>query len=177
MNTTRRSAAESPFVTFNKPAARDGQKVWKLVKDSGVLDVNSAYSYIMLCDYFADTCLVARADNGELAGFVTAYIPTKRKDTLFVWQIAVSRSYRGYGLGLNMLLEVLEREACREVRYLEATISPSNQASRALFRRLSDQLATKIRVSEGYTAELFPTEGSHEDEELFRIGPFNVTAQ
>lgn len=175
MRTALDADSESRVIVCEKPAASDGAEVWGLIKDTGVLDLNSAYSYIMLCDNFAETCVVARDVNQSnmqnVVGFVSAYIPPDRPDTLFVWQIAVQSSVRGYGLGTKMLMELLSREYCRNIRYIEATISPSNVPSRRLFTRLAERLSTEIRSSDGYPRDWFP-EGDHEEELLYRIGPF-----
>lgn len=175
MRTALDADSAQSMIVCEKPTASDGADVWGLIKDTGVLDLNSAYSYIMLCDYFAETVVVARNVNEtskqSVVGFVSAYIPSDRPDTLFVWQIAVQTSYRGYGLGTKMLMELLSREYSRDIRYIEATISPSNEASRRLFTRIADRLNTDIHSSAGYPREWFPG-GDHEEELLYRIGPF-----
>ncbi len=81
-------------VLIRMPSAEDGTKVWELVKHTGVLDVNSAYSYIMLCDLFKEACAVAEQST-EIVGFVSSLQLTKRKNSLFIWQIAVTKSQRG----------------------------------------------------------------------------------
>src|SRR5690606_4108344 len=94
-------------------------------------------------------------------------------DTLFVWQVAVDASMRGQGLALRMLLALTTRVAKQGVRHLETTISPSNGASQALFKkafaRLGADYSTRTLFSR---AEHFA--GLHEDEVLYRAGPFSV---
>ncbi len=156
-------------LVYRKPTAEDGGKVWQLVKDTKVLDLNSAYSYIMFCDYFADTCVVAESD-GEIVGFVSAFCPPENAATLFVWQVAVDSSQRGKGVATELLSSLMKREECKQVRTVELTISPSNKASQALFARLARELNAEINVHSGYAASLFPG-GGHEDEDIYRIGP------
>ncbi|MBU8908879.1 diaminobutyrate acetyltransferase [Desertibacillus haloalkaliphilus] len=157
-------------LTFEKPSLEDGSAMWELVNNS-TLDQNSAYKYIMMCEFFAETCVVAK-ENGKLVGFVTAFIPPERPDVVFVWQIGVDASQRGKGLASKILNELVAREACKDVRYLEATVTPSNVASQSLFRRLARDHNTECEVKECFAEELFPGEG-HEAEDTFRIGPFN----
>ncbi|WP_260981947.1 diaminobutyrate acetyltransferase [Paenibacillus sp. 32O-W] len=160
-------------VRFRKPQAEDGARIWELVRQSRVLDVNSVYCYIMLCRYFAETCVIAEKE-GELTGFVTSCPVPGSRDTLFVWQIGVAESERGQGVGRRLLEELLKRESCRDIRYLETTISPSNGPSRALFARLTDSLETKMVEAGGFPAQMFPGE-EHEEEKLYRIGPIATT--
>lgn len=156
---------------FRHPEVEDGTAIWELVKETGVLDINSAYSYIMLGEYFSDTCLIAE-HKGNMVGFVSGFIPQQQEDTLFVWQVAVAGSERGRGLARTLLLKVLELPACVNVHYLECTVTPSNKPSTRLFRAIARELGTELNIREGFEGELFPEDG-HEGERLFRIGPFN----
>ena len=72
-----------------------------------------------------------------------------------------------------MLLELLEREACRNVRYLEATVRPSDTASRAMLQALARQLNTTCEEGALFAPSLFGDE-DHEEERLLRVGPFTV---
>lgn len=151
--------------------------MWQFVADHGGLELNTAYAYLVMGDDFADTCVVAvergsepSEDGDTLAGFVLGYRPPTRPDTLFVWQVGVAPSHRGQGLARRMILDLLERNA-PEVRYLESTVTPSNTASRRLFRSIAEHRGTTCDVSAYLTEDHFP-EAGHEAEEKFRIGPF-----
>lgn len=151
--------------------------MWQFISDHGGLELNTAYAYLVLADDFTDTCVVAEdvqrgsePGDGPLAGFVLGYRPPTHPDTLFVWQVGVAPSHRGQGLARRMILDLLERNA-PEVRYLESTVTPSNTASRRLFRSIAEKRGTTCDVSAYLTEELFP-EAGHEAEEKFRIGPF-----
>lgn len=141
----------------------------QLVQEGGVLDENSLYCYLLLCRDFAETCLLAfRGDS--LVAFVTAYRPPRRPECLFAWQIGVAASARRRGLAGRLLENLLEQPGCAGVRFIEATITPSNAASRKLFASLAMTLNAPCHVLPGFAGELFGT-SEHEEEELFRIGP------
>lgn len=163
---------QSGQVRITEATEEDGADIWSLVKDSGVLDVNSPYSYLMMGKFFSETCLVAK-DGDQLVGFVTAFRPPTAKDVIFVWQIGVDLSQRGKGVGKKLLHELLQREAGKGVRFLESTITPSNKPSQALFRGLARDLNTKCQVTEFFSEDLFPGE-EHEPELKFRIGPVEL---
>jgi len=155
---------------FRQPCEKDGADIWRLVKDTGVLDLNSAYSYLMLCKFFPDTCVVAEYD-GKIAGFVSAFRPPGCHEVIFVWQVAVAKAQRGKGLGIALLKELLKREACADVHFLEVTVTPSNIPSQSLFRKLARETDAHCEVSEFFPVCLFPG-GAHEAELMYRIGPF-----
>lgn len=156
--------------SIRKPKVEDGPRIWDLVKDTAVLDLNSAYCYLIVCRDFSDTCAVTE-DEEKLIGFVSAYIPPTRPDVLFIWQIAVSTPHRGRGIGYSLLLDLLQRDVCKDISFIETTISPINQSSRALFTALSRCLKTDWIETEGFPESFFP-DGSHPPERLIRIGPF-----
>ena len=162
-------------VTARAPDARDGAAVWELVRRAGTLDLNSAYCYLLLCDRFGDTCAVAERE-GKLVGFASAFFAQDRPDTLFVWQIAVDAGLRGQGVGAALLHAIAARPANRSrMRGIEATVSPSNEASNRLFRRFAASCGAALTYGDGgYGAKLFPSgtaQTAHEDEPLLRIGP------
>ncbi|TSB45202.1 diaminobutyrate acetyltransferase [Alkalicoccobacillus porphyridii] len=157
-------------VTFEKPTKEDSSAMWNLVNES-TLDQNSPYKYMMMADFFTETCIVAKQDE-ELVGFVTAFIQPERPDTLFIWQVGVDASQRGKGLASKMISELIKWNAT-EVHYLEATVTPSNEASRALFKKLGNKLNAECEITDHFSASLFP-DSSHEKEQLFRIGPFKL---
>jgi L-2,4-diaminobutyric acid acetyltransferase len=166
--TTTRALGGSS-VALGAPTLADAPAVCELVANSQVLDANSLYCYLLLCRDFSDTCVVARVGSA-LAGFVTSYRPPARADTVFIWQIGVAEGFRRQGIAKRLLRALLSRPSCRSVRYLEATVTPSNAASQRLFQKLADDLEVPIRVEREFTAEMFGG-GNHEEELRIRIGP------
>ncbi|MDA1010546.1 MAG: GNAT family N-acetyltransferase [Chloroflexi bacterium] len=100
----------------------DGGAMWRLARESGVLEENAEYTYHMFTHYFGEASVVAERD-GEAVGFIAGFRPPDHPDTAFVWQIAVDQSARGQGLARMMIHGLLQRLA-PDVRYLEATVSP-----------------------------------------------------
>jgi L-2,4-diaminobutyric acid acetyltransferase len=147
-----------------------------LVHELGVLDVNSAYAYMLIGEHHAGTSVVAEIDS-KLVGFITAYILPEDPETVFVWQVGVAKAGRGQGLATRMLLAILQREACADVHYLDTTIGPNNASSQALFRGLARRLDCAVAESELFPSALFADfeaqDGPHDPEILFRIGPFD----
>jgi L-2,4-diaminobutyric acid acetyltransferase len=95
------------------------------------------YCNLVQCDHFRDTCIVAEMD-GEIVGWVSGYRLPDDPETLFVWQVAVSQTARGTGLGTLMLRGLLSRESCKGVTRVQTTITRDNAASWALFRKFTE---------------------------------------
>ena len=149
------------------PMLADGPKVAKLITECPPLDPNSTYCYVMICEHFSDTSVVAEVD-GKIVGAITGYIIPSRQDTLFVWQVAVGKNYRGLGLGGRMLQNLWEQVSTRGVTQMHTTVSPSNGPSLALFQKFSEANAGKLHKTKFIRSEVFG-EMAHEDEDLLSI--------
>ncbi len=160
-------------ITYRPPTVDDGEAIWRLVRASGALAENSPYSYLMFCRSFAETCMVADAGD-RLAGMVIAYIPPPTPDVLFVWQVGVDPAFRGQGLAFAMLDRLLDRPACQWVRRVEATVTPSNAASFALFDKLAEHLDAPVTRTVAFPEAAFPEGEAQEAEMLVRIGPIGA---
>ena len=158
-------------VLLREPGPDEGQALHELIRRSPPLDLNSSYCYFLLARHFRETCVVAERD-GSLAGCVTAYRRPDAPGTLFVWQVAVRGDQRGRGLAGRMLDTLLDRPACREVRFLETTVGPTNHASRRCFERLAETRHCAVRQLPFLDPNHFGPEAQHEAEVLLRIGPF-----
>lgn len=174
MNTnpgTSQAEAVASDIIYRQPGKEDGKLIWQLVKDTGVLDMNSVYCYLLQCVHHPQTCVVAELD-GNVIGFVTAYLMPGDETTLFVWQVGTAAAARGRGVAKTMLQTLLQRPACRKVKHIHTTISPSNAASLALFDSLAKQLQANLNKRQYFSETLFPDSG-HEQEDLIMIGPLH----
>lgn len=157
---------------LSAPSLDDGRHLWRLAADAG-LDVNSPYAYVLWCRDFARTSVVARDRNGALAGFVTGYVRPDSPETYFLWQVAVGEAFRGRRLARRMLDCIGDRITDRGLTHLEATVTPDNTASRALFASFARDRGAGLEWSPLFRGEHFPQDGAneHDAEDLVRIGP------
>lgn len=164
--------AQNSDIILRRPQINDGAAVHALIKACPPLDLNSTYAYLLLCHHFAETCVVAQK-GGQLVGFISGYIPPTQPNTFFVWQVAVHADARGCGLGNSMLHYLLQQPASTSVQYVDTTVSPSNQASRAMFARFARSRDADITEKPLFTRAMFGNAAEHEDEMLLTIGPFH----
>ncbi len=158
-------------IILRKPEKTDGPALNLLVRLNPPLDMNSTYCSVLLCDHFADTCIVAEKDS-QLIGYVTGYLMPTDPSIYFLWQVGVSPEGRGHGLATKMIQAILSRDFCKDIRELNTTVTPSNKASRALFAGFAKKEGAGMTEEEKY----YPSEilDGHEGESLFRIRPLST---
>lgn len=154
-------------LTIRRPTVDDGGAMWRVARDSGSLDLNSSYSYLLLADHFSDTCRIALLGD-DVVGFVTGYRLPAEPSRYFLWQVAVDERARGRRLAGRLIDAVIDEQP--ELTSLVTTVTEDNAASRRVFRRWSaDRDATLTEVS-GFEAHHFPD--GHEAEPLLVIEGF-----
>lgn len=158
-----------------RPAtAEDGAAMWTLARDTGALDLNSSYLYLLLARDFADTCVIAEHD-GAVVGFASGYRRPRHPEVIFLWQVGIHPDWQGQGLGKRLVGAFLRQPGADRASMLETTITPDNQASRGLFEAIARELDTDCQISNCFAAEDFP-DADHPAENLFRIGPYRPAA-
>ena len=84
---------------------------------------------------------------------------------------------RGKGVAGKLLENLTDRLSVEGVKYMGATVNPSNAASRNLFSGFARRRNAKLHITPEYFPEsAFPTlkseDSLHECEDYFVIGPF-----
>jgi len=159
---------------FRKQKKEDAKKIHKLVKNTNVLDVNSEYLYLLQSTHFNETCSVAEANN-DIIGFISGYIYPLNPEVLFVWQVGVDDKFRGQNIAKDLLTNIIDRKLLQGVKYIYTTISPSNIASQKFFEKFAKSLNTEIHKETMF--EISDFNNAHEDEVLYKIGPFKQSIQ
>ena len=152
--------------TFRAPVAADGERMWEIARDSGVLDLNSEYAYVLWGAEFSDSSVVV-TDGGRVVGFVTGFRRPSEPDTIIVWQVGVDADQRGKGLAARMLHVLMDRLAPLGVVRLRTTISPDNEASQRTFGAVARDRGMEFTRTDYLSADLLG-EG-HEPEDLYTI--------
>ncbi|WP_103502861.1 MULTISPECIES: diaminobutyrate acetyltransferase [Streptomyces] len=166
-----KSAEKPEGLKLDYPRLEDGAALWRIARDSRVLDLNSSYSYLLWCRDHSATSIVARDADGSPVGFVTGYLRPQDQRTLFVWQVAVDHSQRGRGLAAAMLGALVDRTAEElDVAFVETTVTPDNTPSNRLFTSFAERRGAPMRSDTLFDPDVFPESG-HEPEVLHRIGP------
>lgn len=156
---------------LRKPDKNDSKEIFQLIKSVGTLDLNSQYLYLLQTTHFQNTCSVA-IYNEKIVGFVSGYIIPDDKETLFIWQVAVSNEVRGQNLAMKIILDIFNKNnTSNNIKYILSTVSPSNKASQRVFEKIANKLNTKIENKTLFSIDDFFD--VHEEEIQYLIGPIN----
>jgi L-2,4-diaminobutyric acid acetyltransferase len=153
-------------IILRKPVKNDAKKIYNLVKDTKVLDLNSEYLYLLQATHFNEYCAVAQEDE-KIIGFVSGYLEPGHNHIYFVWQVAVDENYRGKGIASKLITEILGRDELKGVKTIHTTISPSNRSSQRVFEKLTRDINGEI--SSEVMFEVSDFNNAHEDEVLYKI--------
>lgn len=151
---------------LRKPNAKDGAAIWELIRACKPLDENSMYANLIQADHFRDTCVVVEID-GAILGWISGHM-IPGKDAFFVWQVAVSPTARGLGLGKAMLLELLQRDQTENATTLKTTITQDNDASWGMFRSFARHIGGDL-TDEPHFKKDAHFGGAHDTEHLVTI--------
>ncbi|MFT5427281.1 MAG: L-2,4-diaminobutyric acid acetyltransferase [Gammaproteobacteria bacterium] len=171
INKTKHSTETLSHEVLREPSITDGVAVNRLVSACPPLDNNSTYCNLLQCMHFAKTSCLLELD-GVVVGFISGYLLPDKPDTLFVWQIAIDKSARKKGYARKMLLKILQHAICKNVRYMETTITKSNEASWGMFIKFANELNSRYSESQQFSRTTHFAD-EHDDEYLLSIGPFN----
>ena len=161
------SEEDASTITLRSPTAADGAAIHRLIAACPPLDTNSLYCNLLQASHFAQTCILAE-QNGQAVGWISGYIPPNDPHTLFVWQVAVHEAARGQGLGRRMLQGQLDRPSLAGVRQIQTTITPSNQASWALFKGFAKARGASLSHEAHFHRDRH-FQGAHETEHMVSI--------
>ncbi|OCM00355.1 L-2,4-diaminobutyric acid acetyltransferase [Aliarcobacter thereius] len=150
-------------ITLKKPDKSNSKEIFKIIKESRTLDLNSEYLYLLLSTHFQDSCSLAFIKD-ELASLVLAYYLPNESKTLFIWQIATKKEFRGNNLTLKLLEDIVSR---KEINKLITTVNPNNIASSKIFEKFAKNNNSELTKSILFSKDDFLN--SHEDEVLFTI--------
>ena len=160
---------EPTSITTRAAAPHDARAMWQMAKESGSLDLNSPYAYVLAGHHFSETSVVGETADGHLAGFVFAYRPPASPGQVFVWQVAVDPALRGAGVARRLLHRVIDNALPLGATSLTATVTPSNDASRRLFQAIARDRGAQFTERPCFGADLFPD--GHEPENEILITP------
>ncbi len=156
-------------IKITTPSKKDGCAIANLIERCPPLDLNSTYHYLIQSHYFNSTCSIA-FDSNKVVAFVSGFINPSKNNSLFIWQVAIDESYRGKGLGIELIEFILNRN--KNIVSIETTITEANKASRRMFEKIQEKYQTKISELILFDKEKdFSDE--HDTEILIEIGPID----
>ena len=159
------------IIRIQKPTISYALEIENLVRNSPPLDLNSTYHYFIQSHYFNETCAIAINEIDQVVGFVSGFQDPKKSDTLFIWQVAISKDARGNGLASKLIHFILQEHP--HMQFIETTITKDNASSISLFNKISRELNTNI-IEEPFLDKSKYFLNQHDSENLFRIGPFKI---
>ncbi len=154
---------------IRNPVLEDTKQIIKLVRDSGKLDVNSAFYYALWIKEWSDTCAVA-VSNGRIVGVLTGFIRPTNPTVYFSWQACISHDTSENDLGFRLYKYVLDPLMIRGVTYLEMTVDGTNRFVRLMLAKMAHHYGSE--VEDGgilFSTQLLGTDNYSEELRRIRV--------
>lgn len=158
---------EQPIPQLRRPTARDESRLSRIERDVARSGAGAGIGGMACTGALRDTSVLAEVD-GEIAGFVSAYLLPYDAETLFVWRVEAPGADRIPGLGSLMIGHLMRQDICRHVTRVQTVLTQDDAPGWALFRRFSRWQGTTMRIQPFITQALEPMK-RHEAESLITI--------
>ena len=132
--------------------------------------LGSEYRYIhwALARYFGETSFAVE-DSNRVVGFIFC-VPTARADTLFVWELAVSKRYDGKLRGRDLFERAIQFAIDRGFERVEFSIDPSNRITiNTIGRALSRRGLVMVKIGSSAPHHMAPRVELAESQDLYVI--------
>lgn len=121
--------------------------------------------YKIILRYFGDYCFVAE-ENGQIIGFAMGIVPQSFPGTFFLWQIGITPSRQGQGIGGKLVREVENELRKLGFKRIEVTIDPVNLPSKKFFEKMgyknfSERVGKTIEVEGNLAVQDYYKPGRH----------------
>ena len=143
----------TPVLRFRAPQASDAAEISLLLKESGAPTHSELHRSLLQSDQFRETCGVVEIA-GDIVGWISAYLPPFDPESLYVWQIAVSKKARGLGVAHRMLLDLMNRDICDGVRRLQISIRFDDPDGWEFIQRYADIRGASMAVQANYLRDV-----------------------
>lgn len=169
-------------LTIRRPQPADVPQMWALARKYLGNSADSSYTFMILCTYFSETgCVGIDPSNTDLVGFMLCFLLPSRPDTIFGWLSCVKPDFQGQHVMRRLLLEIVLRPVCRNVKFYEGTLTKSNIKCYDALMGFAKQLGVTVEMRSDvphFPGRLMPHadskgENSEEDEYMMRMGPFD----
>lgn len=150
---------------IRRATQEDFLKVHKFISGCPPMENYPEHVYKIILRYFGDCCFVAE-ENGQIIGFAMGIVPQSFPGTYFLWQIGITPSRQGQGIGGKLVREVENELKKLEFKRIEVTIDPVNLPSQKLFEKMgyqniSERVGKTIEVEGNLAVQDYYKPGRH----------------
>ncbi|GFO95961.1 N-acetyltransferase GCN5 [groundwater metagenome] len=150
---------------IRKATQEDFLSVHKFTAGCPPMENYPEHVYKIILRYFGDYCFVAE-ENEHIIGFAMGIVPQSFPGTFFLWQIGITPSRQGQGIGGKLVREIENELKKLEFKRIEVTIDPVNLPSQKLFEKMgyqniSDRVGKTIEVEGNIAVQDYYKPGRH----------------
>ena len=116
----------------------DVDRVRRFVDLCKPLELHTPFTYWTIFNYFSNLCFLMMED-GELIGFISGIRSSLDKDVVYLWQIGISKYYRGKNYASLLIDHLIKGAIFLDCNKIQVSISPENQSSYNTFLKYAKE--------------------------------------
>jgi L-2,4-diaminobutyric acid acetyltransferase len=159
-------------IVFKNPIKSDAPKMFSCLGLIPELEKNSIYMYMLFCDIFKETSMIAM-EGEQVVGAAIGFLMPSDPKNYFMWQLGVLPQWRQKGLATDLVRALLKSPGLSAIDWLSCTVEADNIAIMTTFRRLAESLDTHIELADKFDSKDF-LPYIHATERELRMGPLSL---
>ncbi|KYC53386.1 MAG: Acetyltransferase (GNAT) family protein [Candidatus Methanofastidiosum methylothiophilum] len=108
------------------------------VNECKPLELHTPFTYWTLFNYFSNLCFLI-LDEEKVIGFISGIRSSVDKDTVYLWQIGVSKEYRGKKYASLLIDHFIKAVSDLDCNKIQVSISPENESSYNAFAKYTKE--------------------------------------
>ncbi|HOI76464.1 MAG TPA: GNAT family N-acetyltransferase [Methanofastidiosum sp.] len=116
----------------------DVDRVRRFVDACKPLELHTSFTYWAIFNYFSNLCFLMIEDE-KLIGFISGIRSSLDKDAVYLWQIGVSKEYRGKKYASRLIDHLIKGAIFLDCNRIQVSISPENESSYNTFLKYTKE--------------------------------------
>lgn len=123
---------------IRKCTVKDVDSVRRFVDKCKPLELHTPFTYWTLFNYFSNLCFLMEEEE-RILGFISGVRSSLDKDIVYLWQVGVSKEYRGKNYASLLIDHFVKAVIDIDCNKIQVSISPENESSYNAFAKYTKE--------------------------------------
>ena len=123
---------------IRKCTVEDVDSLRIFVNECKPLELHTPFTYWAIFNYFSNLCFLM-IEEEKIIGFISGVRSSLDKDIVYLWQIGISKDYRGKNYAFLLIDHFIKAVIGLDCNKIQVSISPENQSSYNAFTKYTKE--------------------------------------